>query len=128
MKRSSSLDTRHVEVELILQDWKGAFPESCPKLSAEYYFEDHRVDGVGLVVGKDIAPTGDVDQAILNFLTPIMDYKEVVKSANPVIRVIIFNRAYTCSVTISCTALIASIGAELDLRIYPTDDSDLSNH
>jgi hypothetical protein len=128
MKRSNSLDTRQVEVELILQNWKGAFPESCPKFSAEYYFEDHRGDGVGLVVGKDIVPTGDVNQSILNFLTPIMHYKEVIKSANPIIKVMIFNRAYTCSITISCSALIASIGAELDLRIYPTNDSDLSDH
>jgi hypothetical protein len=124
MKLSNSADTRTVEIELILQNWVGQFPESCPKFSSEYYFEDHRDNGVGLVVGKDAPQTGDVDQAIVDFITPILDHAELIKSANPVIRAMIYNRAYTCSITIKCAALIASIGAELDLRVFPTDDDE----
>jgi hypothetical protein len=123
VKLSNSTDTRTVEVELTLQNWSGKFPESCPKFPSEYYIEDHRDTGGGLVVGKDAPQTGDVDQAIVDFVTPILAHAELLKSTDPVISALILNRAFTCSITIKCAALIASIGAELDLRVFPTDDA-----
>ncbi len=122
MMLSDSVETRTVEIELALRNWNGLFPGECPEIDADYYFEDHRENGWGLVVGNEMLLTGNLDQAIADFLTPIIGNAETLKVFSPVLRIAIYNHAYTCSMTIKCIPLIAKFGAELDINVYPTAD------
>jgi hypothetical protein len=120
MSVSKSVQTRKIEIEFILQNWDGDFPNDCPKLNGNYYFDDRRENGVGLVIGDDMISISDLDQAIVNFLTPIKDNFAEFKKFSPILRALIYNYVYTCSVTIKCISLIEQSGAELDINVYPT--------
>lgn len=120
MMLSDSIETRTIEVELALRNWNGIFPNECPEIDADYYFEDRRENGCGLVIGNEIPPTGNLNQAIIDFLNPIVRNAEALRAFSPVLQVTIYNHAFTCSMTIKCISLIADFGAELDIDVYPT--------
>jgi hypothetical protein len=119
-----SVETREVEVELILPGQDGVFPAACPRLDANYFIEDRRVDGVGFVISEDMPKTGNLDQAIVDFLTPIKNNAGALKSLSPILRVAIYNRALTCSMSITCVSLIDHFCSELDIRVYPTSATE----
>ena len=117
-----SINTREVEVDLILQKWHGKFPDDCPNLETNYYFEDERNNNLGLIIGEDMNPTGNINQAIIDFLTPIKENANILKAFSPILRVKIYNKAYSCSINIKCLNLINLFDAELDINVFPTND------
>ena len=121
---SDDVETREVEIELILPNWSGSFPVDCPRLDVNYFFEDQRDVGRGLVVSEDMPETGNIDQAIVNFLTPIVGNAGVLKIYSPILRVAVYNRAYTCTLNIKCLTLLSLFGAELSISVYPTAEND----
>ena len=123
---SVSTETREIELELVLPSWDGAFPIDVPCLAVNYFIEDRRESGMGLVISEDMPATGNLDQAIADFLTPILKNAEVLKAFSPILRVAVYNRAFTCSVNIKCLPLLVSFCAELDIVVYPTADDDTS--
>jgi hypothetical protein len=105
-----------------LQHWHGKFPDDCPNLEKNYYFEDQRNNDLGLIIGEDMEPTGNINQAIVDFLTPIMGNANTLKAFSPILRIKIYNKAYSCSINLNCLNLINSFGAELDINVFPTID------
>ncbi len=119
-----SIDSREIELALILPAWTGVFPSDFPRLAVDYYIEDRREGGAGIVISEDMPVTGDLDLAITNFLTPILANADVLKAYSPYLRVAVYNRAFTCSMTIKCLPLLVAFGVELDIVVYPTSDDE----
>ena len=117
--------SHEIELELILPSWDGAFPADCPRLAMNYFIEDRRESGMGLVISEDMPPTGNLNSAIVDFLTPILSNAEVLKSFSPTLRVAVYNRAFSCSMNIACLPLLALFCAELDIVVYPTVNEDV---
>jgi hypothetical protein len=122
---SDSIETREVVIELILSEWDGVFPVDCPRLDVNYFFEDRRGSEAGVAISDDMPLTGNVNKAIVDFLTPILKNAEALRVFLPILRIFIYNKAFSCSINIKCLPLIALFGAELDIRVYPTVDDDL---
>lgn len=122
---SDDIKTREVEIELILPNWSGEFPVDCPRLDANYFFEDQRDVGRGLVVSEDMPQTGNIDQAIVDFLTPILGNAGMLKMHSPILRVAVYNRAYTCTLNIKKSLpLLTLFETELSITVYPTADDE----
>ena len=117
-----SANTREIEVELILQTWDGDFPEGCPRLDSNYFLEDRREDGRGLVISEDMPVTADLGKAIIDFLLPLQNNAGTLSAYSPLVKVAVYNRAYSCCLHIKSLALIAEFGAELEINVYPTSD------
>lgn len=115
---------RDVEIELLFPVWEGKFPDDFIALGGNYLLEDRREQGTGIVVSTDAPVTGDASEAIRNFLNPIIEKANEIMINNPVLRVVVFNRAVTLSITIDCLPLLVQFGAELDVIVYPTSDDD----
>jgi hypothetical protein len=124
---SAPTASREIELELILPSWNGAFPADCPRLAVNYFIEDRRENGTGLVISEDMPPTGNLNKAITDFLTPISQNSEVLKAFSPILRVAVYNRAFSCSMNIACLPLVVSFCAELDIVVYPTADDDVTS-
>jgi hypothetical protein len=121
---SDAFETREIEVELVLPNWDGEFPADCPRLSANYFREDRRETGMGLVISEDMPTSGDLDRVISEFLTPILNDANILKAYSPILRIAIYNRAFTCSMNIKCLPLLVMFGAELDIVVYPTSEDE----
>lgn len=117
---SDAIETREIEIELILPTWEGEFPADCPRLSANYFREDRREAGMGLVISEDLPKSGDLDGLIGLFLTPILADANFLKAFKPILRVAIYNRTFTCTMNIKCLPLLVMFGAELEIVVYPT--------
>ncbi len=122
---SVATQTREIELELILPSWNGTFPADCPHLAVNYFIEDRRKSGMGLVISEDMPPTGNLDQAITDFLTPLLKNSVTLKAFSPILRAAVYNRAFTCSMNIKCLPLLVSFCAEIDIVVYPTADDDV---
>jgi hypothetical protein len=117
-------DTREIEVELILRTWDGAFPDGCPRLDSNYFLEDRRAQGRGLIISEDMPATGDLDKAIVDFLSPLKNNAEALRVYSPLVRVAVYNRAFSCCLYIKSLPLLVQFGAELEIDVYPTSDDD----
>lgn len=117
---TESADAREIEVELILQTWDGDFPDGCPRLDSNYFLDDRRENGRGLVISEDMPVTADLDKAIVDFLLPLQNNAGTLSAYSPLLRVAVYNRAYSCCLYLKSLALIAEFGAELEINIYPT--------
>lgn len=117
--------TREIEVELILQTWDGDFPDGCPRLDRNYFLEDCRGQGRGLVISEDMPATADMDKAIVDFLSPLRNNADVLKTYSPLIRVAVYNRAFSCSLNLRSLPLIVQFGAELEINVYPTSNDEI---
>lgn len=115
-----SVNTREIEVELILQTWDGDFPDGCPRLDSNYFLEDRREDGRGLVISEDMPVTADLGKAIIDFLLPLQNNAGTLSAYSPLVKVAVYNRSYSCCLHIKSLALIAEFGAELEINVYPT--------
>lgn len=115
-------DKREVEVELILQAWNGDFSTEYPRLDRNYFFEDRREHGLGLVISEDMPVTADLDKAIFDFLSPIRNNAEALRAYAPLLRVAVYNRTFSCCLYIKSLPLIVEFGAELEINVYPTSD------
>lgn len=115
---------RDIEIELLFPVWKGQFPDDFIILDGNYLLEDRREQEIGIVVSTDAPITGDANEAIRNFLHPIIRKANEIALNNPVLRVVVFNRAVTLSIRIDCLPLLVQFGVELDLIVYPTSEDD----
>jgi hypothetical protein len=118
--QSDSIETREIELELILQTWDGVFPAACPQLDSNYFLEDRRAQGGGLVISEDMPVTGNLDRAIHDFLTPIANNADALRAFAPLLRVAVHNRALTCSLHTASLPLIVRFGADLEVTVFPT--------
>lgn len=118
--QSDSIETREIALELILQTWDGVFPAGCPRLDSNYFLEDRRMQGGGLVISEDMPVTGNLDRAIHDFLSPIENNAGALRAFSPLLRVAVYNRALTCSLHTASLPLIARFGAELEINVFPT--------
>ena len=116
---AESLETREIELELVLQSWNGAFPGDCPRLDSNYFLEDCRMRGGGLVISEDMPVTGNLDRAIHDFLSPIMNNASALQAFAPLLRITVRTRAPGCALRTKSVALIARFGAELEIRVVP---------
>lgn len=121
-----SVETREIELELVLPGWNGLFPTDCPHLGVNYFFEDMREQDRGLVISADMQPTGNLEQAINEFLIPILNSAEILKNFSPILHAAVYNRAFTCSLSIKCLPLLIVFGAEVDIIVYPTAEENES--
>ena len=119
-----STGTREIEVELILQTWDGDFPGGCPRLDSNYFLEDSRAQGRGLTISEDMPATGDLDKAIVDFLSPLKNNAEALRAYSPLVRVAVYNRAFSCCLYIKSLPLLIQFGAELEINVYPTSDDE----
>jgi hypothetical protein len=126
--QSESQETREIELELILQTWDGIFPGGCPRLDSNYFLEDRRVQGGGLVISEDMPVTGNLDRAIHDFLSPIENNADVLRAFSPLLRVAVYNRAVTCSLHTASLPLIVRFGAELEIKVFPTAGDTADSH
>jgi hypothetical protein len=117
---ADSLETREIELELVLQTWDGLFPRECPRLDSNYFLEDRRAQGGGLVISEDMPVTANLDRAIHDFLSPIANNADALRAFSPLLRVVVHNRALTCSLHTASLPLIVRFGAELEINVYPT--------
>lgn len=115
-----SPETRTIELELVLQSWDGLFPAQCPRLDSNYFLEDRRALGGGLVISEDMPVTGNLDRAIHDFLTPIANNADALRAFCPVLRVTVKSRAPTCLLRTASLPLIVRFGAELEINVYRT--------
>jgi hypothetical protein len=111
--------SRDIEIELVLQTWDGVFPTDCPRLDSNYFLEDCRAHGGGLVISEDMPVTASLDRAIHDFLTPIINNAAALQPFAPLLRVTVRNRAATCTLHTRSVPLIARFGAELKISIFP---------
>ncbi len=118
----NSIEFREVEIELVLQTWDDIFPGGCPRLDKNYFIEDQRGNGRGLVISEDMPPSGNLDEVIFSFLSPISRNAEALRSFSPVLRIAVYNRAFSCSLYIKSLPLILQFGADLEINVYPTSD------
>lgn len=116
--QAESPETRTIELELVLQSWNGLFPTQCPRLDSNYFLEDRRAHGGGLVISEDMPVTGNLDRAIHDFLSPIANNADALRAFSPVLRVTVKNRAPTCSLHTASLPLIVRFGAELEINVY----------
>lgn len=115
-----SPETRAIEVELILQSWNGLFPAECPRLDSNYFLEDRRAHGGGLIISEDMPVTGNLDRAIHDFLSPIANNADALRAFSPLLRVTVKSRAPTCSLHTASLPLVVHFGAELEINVYRT--------
>ncbi len=113
------LETREIAIELVLQTWNGAFPGECPRLDSNYFLEDCRAYGGGLVISEDMPVTGNLDRAIHDFLSPIMNNAAALQVFAPLLRITVHNRAAHCALHTKSVPLIARFGAELEIKVLP---------
>lgn len=113
-------ETRTIELELVLQDWNGLFPAECPRLDSNYFLEDRRAHGGGLVISEDMPVTGNLDRAIHDFLAPIANNADALRAFSPVLKVTVKSHAPTCSLHTASLPLIVRFGAELEINVYRT--------
>lgn len=119
---SDSVETREIEIELMLPGWTGGLSPNCLKLNADYFIEDRCDIGRGLVITCDMPNTGNITEAIENFLTPLKENAAVLRAYLPFLRIAIYNRAFTCTLNINCLPLLNLFGLELSISVYPTSD------
>lgn len=117
-----AIDKREVEVELILQTWNGKSPDEYPRLDRNYFFEDCREGGPGLVISEDMPVTADLDKAIFDFLSPIQNNADALRVYSPLLRVAVYSRTFSCCIHIKSLPLIVEFGAELEISVFPTSD------
>jgi hypothetical protein len=118
--------TREIELELIVQGWSGNFPHEFPRLGANYFLEDARSNGRGIIISEEMPMTADLDKAILDFLSPISDNAESLRAFSPLLRVAVYNRALSCSLHLKSLSLLVKFGAEIEINVYPTADDSKS--
>ncbi len=123
-----STNMREIEVELILQTWDGEFPGGCPRLDSNYFLEDRRAQGRGLTISEEMPATGDLDKAIVDFLLPLKNNAEALRAYSPLVRVAVYNRAFSCCLHIKSLPLLVQFGAELEIDVYPTSEDDEEGH
>lgn len=120
-----SANMREIEMELILQTWQGNFPDDCPRLDSNYFLEDRREHGRGLVISEDMPVTENLDKAIVDFLSPLINNAEILSAYSPLVRVAVYNRKFSCCLYIKSLPLLVQFGAELEINVYPTlDDAE----
>lgn len=116
---ADSMDTHKIQIELVLQTWDGVFPGECPHLDSNYFLEDCRGHGGGLVISEDMPVTGCLDRAIHDFLAPIANNAAALHAFAPLLRITLRNRASSCSLHTNSLPLIARFAAELEINLYP---------
>ena len=116
---ADSMDTRKIQIELVPQTWDGVFPGGCPHLDSNYFLEDCRGHGGGLVISEDMPLTDSLDRAIHDFLSPIVNNAVALQAFAPLLRITVRNRALADTLHTSCVPLIARFGAELEISFHP---------
>lgn len=111
------LETREIELELVLQTWDGVFPGDCPRLDSNYFLEDCRGHGGGLVISEDMPITGSLERAIHDFLSPIVNNAAALQGFAPLLRITVRNQSPNCRLHTSSVPLIARFGAELEINL-----------
>jgi len=55
----------------------------APRLDSNYFLEDRREQGLGFIISEDMPATGDLDKAIVDFLSPLKNNAEVLRALAP---------------------------------------------
>ena len=108
------------DLELALTDQSRLTEEMVASLRLQFVLEDRSEQGWGLVLRLEKSDGKSLDDLMQRFLAAAMKFKLVIKSAKPILRVAAFNPNATCTLLLKDIDLLAKLGTQVEVSIYPT--------
>jgi hypothetical protein len=93
------------------------------KLAASMSMEDRSDRGWGLVVRATSLQGEALEDQLSEFLGHLSGIEDLVRRSSPVLRIAVFNPSYSCTVLLPKLDRICAMGMQLELSVYPSDQS-----
>lgn len=94
------------------------------KLTPNLLLEDRVSRGWGLVLRAATLRGTTLGEQLEHFLSDVSDVAVTLRSCRPLLRIAVFNRSATCTVTLPHSELLCALGADVEIAVYPTSESE----
>ncbi len=112
------------DIELVLAMFNGSVIDFASKLPHGYVAEDWQDKGCGLAIRKDMWLSDSLDQAIQEFIKPLLSLKDEIKDQSAILRIGVFNKNFIFRCTIVNIEQLSVLNVTIDLSVYPTSEED----
>lgn len=107
------------DVELALTAPQSLTPSERAQLQSAFVVEEKLHSGWGVVVRAKPAEGIHLDRLVARLVESALPFGDSIKRCKPVLRIAAFNQAATCTFEVDELAAIGSLGATLEISVYP---------